>query len=617
MPLITIDFETYYDKDYSLSKITTEEYIRDERFETIGVGVKVDDEATKWFSGTREQTKNWLDQFDWANSFVLAHNMLFDGAILSWAFDIHPMVLLDTLAMARAVDGAEAGNSLAKLAERYSLGVKGTEVVLAMGKRRRDFTSVELDNYSNYCKNDVDITYKLFKILSSSFNKTELKLIDLTLRMFTEPTLKLDLPLLEQHLIEVVDRKESLIKLANADKDSLMSNPKFAEILVQFGVDPPMKLSPATGKLTLALAKNDEGFKALAEHPDLRVQALVAARLGSKSTLEETRTQRFIDISKRGSLPVPLRYYAAHTGRWGGDDKLNLQNLPRQKKGEPPPKLKCSMVAPDGYMLIDSDSSQIEARVLAWLAGQNDLVEAFENGDDVYRIMAAKIYRKLPKNITDDERFVGKTTILGAGYGMGAVKFQAQLKGFGVDLSEDWCKKVLRTYRDEFYLIPALWEQAHRCLDALSDETLKTCVFGKQEQAVNVLPGIGFDLPSGIPLKYTDLKLIEVDERGRGQYIYSTRKGIVRIYGGKVVENLCQALARCVIGEQMLRISKRYKVVLTVHDAVACIAKENEVEEAAKYVQECMRWRPKWAETLPLNCEVKYGKSYGTTKKYS
>lgn len=611
MQLITLDFETYYDKDYSLSKLTTEEYIRDDRFEAIGISVKVNAEDAVWFSGTMAETKEWLGQFDWSQSFVLAHNMLFDGAILAWRFGIHPMVLLDTLSMARAVDGVEVGNSLAKLAERYSLGVKGTEVIAALGKRRRDFAPDELDRYGVYCTNDTQLTYDLFQILQSHFKKQELRLIDLTLRMFTKPTLQLNLPLLEQHLIEVVEHKEALIAEASANREVLLSNPKFAEALLQRGVVPPTKVSPTTGKETYAFAKTDDGFKALADHEDPWVQAMVAARLGTKSTLGETRTQRFIDIAKRGNLPVPLRYYAAHTGRWGGDDKLNLQNLPRKST------LKSAITAPPGYVLIDADSSQIEARILAWLSGQNDLVKAFADGKDVYKIMASRIYGKLVESITEDERFVGKTTILGAGYGMGWAKFQVQLRNFKRDLDEATCKHILNTYRGSFSSIPQLWEQAHRCLDALADEKLKTTSFGCQPQAVYVLPGVGFDLPSGLPLKYMNLRPDEIDDRGRAQYIYTTRKGIVRIYGGKVVENICQAIARCVIGEQMLKISQRYQVVLTVHDAVACIAKEEEWEEAAKYVQDCMRWRPKWAQTLPLDCEVKYGTSYGTTTKFS
>ena len=900
--IITIDFETYFSKDYSLTKITTEEYVRDDRFEVVGVGVKIDDEPTEWFSGTMEETKAWLDQFDWGNAAVLAHNTLFDGAIMSWQFNIKPMIWLDTLCMARAVDGVEVGNSLGKLAERYGLGVKGDDTRWSIGLRRADFTKEQMAAYAKYCINDVDLTYKLFNILREGFKKSELKLIDLTLRMFTEPSLELNLPLLEQHLIDVVDKKEALIKAAESDREILLSNQKFADKLREYGVEPPMKISNTTGKVALALAKSDEGFKALAEHPDLRVQALVAARLGTKSTLEETRTQRFIDIAKRGSLPVPLRYYAAHTGRWGGDDKLNLQNLPRKSP------LKVAISAPEGYVLIDSDSSQIEARVLAWLAGQNDLVQAFDRGEDVYKIMAAKIYKKDAADITDDERFVGKTTILGCfgadtlvltdsgwkrivevqgtdmlwdgeewvkhqgvvpqgaketirglgidvtpeheiltehgwkewsevitnpsltqsainkgslpswigrnilnqqddlqggiplsdvhaggkgkltdttskpdellgathalktrltklastiggmnllsltrsiahgfstayrvvshgvitlitkrmpimgggvflytscgekteqnsyatlyrlqdgmtfsvtstvsttvkdtnqtiygsqqdqktqrtnalpelckqklmtydiayagprnrytvatsagplivhncGYGMGYVKFQAQLKTFGVDLDTEFCAVILRTYREEFPWIPQLWMDAENCLEALSRTDLRTNRIGFQPQAVYLLPGIGFDFPSGIPLRYTNLHkevttniMSNGKIRNRDQFVYDTRKGKVGIYGGKVVENICQALARCVIGEQMLRISKRYQPVLTVHDAVACLAPIEEADEAAAYVQECMRWRPKWAETLPLNCEVKVGDSYGGAKKWN
>jgi DNA polymerase len=609
MNLISLDFETYYDRDFSLSKMTTEEYIRDDRFEVIGVGVKVNDGETEWFSGTFMQTTSFLLQQDWDNAFLLAHNCMFDAAILSWHFGIKPKVLLDTLAMLRAIDGTEVGNSLAKAAERYNLGKKGTEVIAALGMRRADFSKGALAEYGSYCKNDVELTYALFKIISQNFGKQELKLIDLTLRMFTEPTLYLDLPILEQHLVDVQRKKEALIAEACADREVLMSNQKFAERLIEYGVAPPMKISPTTGKQALALAKSDEGFKELAEHWDERVQALVAARLGTKSTLEETRTQRFISIAKRGSLPVPIRYYAAHTGRWGGDDKINLQNIPRKSP------LKSAIVVPEGYVLIDADSSQIEARIVAWLAGQTDLVDAFEQGKDVYKLMAAKIYGKVVTDIDDSERFVGKTTILGAGYGMGWRKFQMQLKNFGVSLSDAMCQHILKVYRQEFSRIPALWDEGHLTLEALAGETLKTTTFGKQPQAVSVLPGLGYDLPSGLPLKYMNLRVTEVDERGRIQYAYKTRKGDVHIYGGKVVENLCQALARCVIGEQMLRIAKRYKPVLTVHDAVACVVREEERDDAIRYVNECMRWRPEWAQTLPLACEIGAGKSYADCSK--
>jgi len=605
--ILTIDFETYYDKDFSLSKMTTEEYVRDDRFEVIGVAVKIDDGETVWCAN---EVDKFLQQFDWANSFVLAHNMMFDGAILSWRYGIKPMGYLDTLCMARAVDGVDVGNSLAKLADRYGVGKKGTEVVLAMGKHKADFTPYDLHQYGEYCRNDVDITYKLFNILKESYNKKELKLIDLTIRMFADPVLQLDLPMLEQHLEEVKARKEELLNSAGVSKDVLMSQTKFAQLLEDMGIDVPMKISPTTGKAVPALAKGDDGFKALLEHPNEKVQALTAARLGTKSTLEETRTERLISIAKRGRLPVPLRYYAAHTGRWGGDDKLNLQNLP--SRGLNAGKLKKSIVPPDGYVIIDADSSQIEARTLAWLAGQQDLVEAFERGEDVYVLMASKIYDTPIKHVSKEQRFLGKTVVLGCGYGLGHKKFQLHMRSLGMDMSEHMARFIINQYRNRFPHIPNLWEKASRCLEALASTDLKTFDFCQQPQAVSLLPGVGFDIPSGMPIRYLNLR--ETSEKfydGTPQYIYDTRKGPARIYGGKVVENVCQAVARCVIGEQMLRIAKKYRVVLTVHDAVACIAPVDEAQEAVKYVEECMRWRPKWADTLPLNCEVGYGENYG------
>jgi len=604
MNIITIDFETYYDKAFSLSKITTEEYIRDDQFEVIGIAVKENGNETRWITGSHDEVATALAEYDWANSFVLAHNAMFDASILTWRFGIKPMAWLDTLSMARAFHGSEVGGSLAKLVEYYSLGTKGTEVLNALGKRRKDFDTDSLRLYAGYCINDVELTYRLFLELVKHFGKTELKLIDITIKMFSEPALMLDTPLLEAHLEDVKARKEQLLRAVAEDRESLMSNQKFADLLIKCGVVPPMKISPATGKDTLALAKSDEEFKALAEHPDERVQALVAARLGTKSTLEETRTERFIAISKRGDMPVPLQYYAAHTGRWGGTDKINLQNLP--SRGTNGGKLKKAIIAPKGYVIIDADSAQIEARVLAWLAGQNDLTEAFKNGEDVYKLMASAIYSKDVKEITKEERFVGKTTILGSGYGMGASKFQTQLKTFGTEINEGEAKHIVDVYRSTYPMIPQLWNQASNVIEAMAYN--QSVPFGNG--CISVAGKQGILMPNGLYQKYPNLRLM-LDDNGRNQYVYSAKRGINKIYGGKLVENICQGLARCIIGEQMIRIAKRYKVVLTVHDAVACIAKEEEAEEAMAYVMECMKWVPDWAEGLPLSCEAGYGKSYG------
>jgi len=597
MNILTIDFETFYSRDFSLTKSTTEEYVRSDLFQTIGVSVKENDGEAKWFSGTHEEILDFLSSYNWSSSFALAHNAMFDSAILSWRFGIFPMAWLDTLSMARATDGLEAGNSLAKLAVRYNLGRKGTEVVEALNKRREDFSKHDLSSYGGYCNNDVELTYALFHVLVQRFSRSELELISLTIKMFSEPVLQLDTPLLEQHLMQVQARKEKLLAQCVANKETLMSNPKLAELLIKMGVEPPMKESPANGKLTYAFAKNDEEFKALMEHPDERVQAIIAARLGTKSTLEETRTQRFISISLRGRMPVPLRYYAAHTGRWGGDDKLNLQNLPRKSL------LKDSIIAPKGYVLIDADSSQIEARIVAWLSGQHDLVDAFERKEDVYKIMASAIYNKKESEIEANERFVGKTTILGAGYGMGSKKFALQLKTFGVEIADEEASRIISVYRATYPHIPRLWKEANSALDALAQK--KTAPVGCQPQALSLTES-GFLLPSGLYLNYRDLQKDSDD-----QYSYASRRGRIKIYGGKIVENLCQALARCIIGEQMLKISRKYKVALTVHDAVMAVVKEEEKDEALAYIEECMNYRPSWALTLPLACEIGVGKSYG------
>jgi DNA polymerase len=585
--------------------MTTEEYIRGDEFEVIGFAIQEEGGEPHWYSGTKAQLKKALDKYELNKNLVIAHNAVFDMAILSFIFDIRPKAIVDTLSMARAIHGTEVGGSLAKLAEHYNLGVKGTEVLNALGKHRIDFNAQDLAKYGEYCKNDVVLTMDLFKNLSAGFPPIELRLIDLTIRMFTEPSLWLDGTILHDHLGEVRQRKASLLASIEKEKEHLMSNDKFAELLIAQGIEPPTKISPATGKEAWAFAKTDEGFKALLEHEDEAVQILATARLGVKSTIEETRTERFIEIAQRGLFPIPLRYYAAHTGRWGGDDKVNLQNLPRGSI------LKDAIMAPPGSVLVDSDSSQIEARTLAWLAEQNDLVDAFERGEDVYKIMASSIYGKNQEEISKDERFVGKTTILGCGYGMGSKKFQAQLKTFNVEIEEGEATRIIQVYRETYDWIPQLWKQAGLALDAIIND--QTAPIGRK--GVLFVDGRkGIRLPNGLYVKYPNLRKMR-NEQGKDEYVYDTKKGKAvipnRIYGGKVIENVCQALARIIIGEQMLQVAKKYKVVMTVHDAIACVIPEQEAQTGQEYVEMCMRMRPKWAVDLPLSCESGFGKSYG------
>ena len=598
--IITIDFETYYDKKYSLSKLTTEEYINDTRFQVIGVGVKVNANKAEWFSGTHDEIYQWLHQFDWEHSCATAHNAMFDAAILSWHFDIRPPRWTDTLSLARAVDGVHVSNSLKAACERWKIGKKGTEVVDALGKRREDFTPEDLAQYGEYCKNDCELTIHLFaEMYREDIDDEEYEAISTTIKMFSEPVLQLDTDLLKNHLAEIIKTKKELMEKAKSNAEILQSNPKFAEALKELGVLPPMKTSARTGKETFAFAKSDKGLNDLMEHDNPKVQALVAARLGVKSTLEETRTQRLIDIAERiGALPVPLKYHAAHTGRWGGSDKVNLQNLPSRGNNV----IKRAIIAPKGHTLIDADSSQIEARVLAWLSGQDDLVQAFANKEDVYKIMAGSIYDKAPEDVTKEERFVGKTTILGCGYGMGAERFRNQLRNFGVDIELELAQKIIDTYRNKYDKIKQLWKDGQHCLQTIIWK--KESTFGVRSDAV-FLGESGFVLPNNVLLEYPNLK------QEQGNFTYRARRMEVRIYGGKVVENICQAVARCIIACQMGWISEHYKVALTVHDSLVCVVKDEEVEEARQFIEECMREEPEWAKGLPLDCESGIGKSYG------
>jgi DNA polymerase I-like protein with 3'-5' exonuclease and polymerase domains len=619
MQLVTLDFETYYNVGFSLSGLTTEEYIRHERFQVIGVGIKIDDGETKWITGTHNAIKQELDKIDWKSSVLLCHNTQFDGGILAFVFNIIPSVYLDTLSMARAVHGVDVGGSLAFLVEKYNLGRKGTEVIDAKGKRLEDFSVADLAQYGSYCKNDVELTYKLFQVLAPEFPESEIKLIDLTLRMYTEPVLEVDDGLLQARLEEVQLEKSELLKglMIKLECDTeecvrakLASNKQFAEILTELGVVVPTKISPANGKDTFALAKGDQGFLDLCEHEDPFIQELCRVRLGTKSTIEESRIERFIGIGARnkGKLPIPLKYYGAHTGRWAGSDKVNFQNLPARDKKKK--ALKNAVIPPEGHQVINCDSSQIEARVLVWLAGQDDIVEWYREGRDVYSEFASKVYNKQITKADKTERAVGKTCILGLGYGTGWTKLKQTLKiSAGVDLDDQECQRLVKVYRQINNKVIDLWKT---CDEALQDMSAwpkgKEPYYLDTRKALLVTPE-GIKLPNGLYIRYPGLTWDTSEAKSK--FVYKSRRGFNSIWGGSVVENVVQALARIIVGEQMLEINKQYRPVLTVHDAVVNVVPEADVEEALSFIMSTMSTPPIWATGLPVACEAHHGDSYG------
>ena len=623
MDIVTIDFETYYSQQFSLSKMTTEHYVRSPEFEIIGLGVKVNDGPVDTYSGA--DPAKFLKSIDYSDKAILCHNTAFDGAILSWRLGIKPKLWLDTLSMARPKHQSTVGGSLKALTRLYELGEKGEEVIQAMGKRRADFSPQELAQYMRYCANDVDLTYQLFKKLRKGFPVSELLVIDQTLRMYTEPTIELDVELLNCHLGDVVVSKMALMdSIGGSGKDIIMSNDKFAKLLKRRGVDVPMKKSVSTGKDTYAFAKTDLAFLDLQEHPDPIVQTLVAARLGLKSTLEETRTNSLIGVADRGRLPIMLNYYGAHTGRFSGGDKLNLQNLPSRGNNT----IRRALKAPQGSAIVSCDSSQIEARMVAYLAGQADLVQWFREGRDVYSEFASEIYNRKITKADKVERFVGKTCILGLGYMTGAAKLRDTLKrgqgDISVDLTEEEAKQIVDLYRRKNHRIVELWTQCGYALSGM--------LAGREGQIGNLLTynGDGILLPNGMRMTYHGLsadsnKFTYISDRRMFDRAMKARlsgdmsgvgTGVVagqsHLYGGKVTENVVQALARIVVSEQMVAIRNAgYHVAFQVHDENVCVVPEGKAPQAMKDIVSIMSTAPDWAPDLPVACEAGVGLNYG------
>lgn len=673
--LVTIDFETYYDTDYSLSKLTTEAYVRDPRFETIGVGVKVGAEPAVWMSDA--DFRAWAARVDWARVAVLCHHTHFDGFILSHHYGIRPGFLFDTLGMSRALH-PETGGSLAKLMVAYAVGEKGHEVVLAKGKRRADFTPAEWLQYGVYCCNDCDGTYRIFRLmLAKGFPEPELRLNDLTIRMFTEPVLEGDIPLLTEFLAEEKAKKRKLLarvaglleyenmtdeQLLELVKPRLTSDAKFAALLTEFGAEVPQKLNKA-GVLKTAFAKTDPGMQALLEHEDEEIRWLAEARQGVKSSQNETRTERFISCASRGPMPVYLKYYGAHTGRWSGGDGMNMQNLHRGGV------LRKSLLAPEGHVVVVADSGAIEARMTAWFAGHHELVEAFRQNKDIYSEFASSVYGrkvdrkfKLADGTEPDEEpgRVGKTAILGLGYSMGYLKFGMTLLSgaggkpirfsmehahqMGVDVNafarnpyqrgrvedvpsrlspEDKlvhfavCDRIVDTYREVNAPIAALWE-------FMNDVVIPAMVdghemsFGPNDCCRTVRHGIV--LPNGMMLRYRGLTR-HVDEKGRSSFTYigsSYGNATVRIYGGSLTENVIQALARIVIGEQALAVhAMNGKIPTTTHDEILVVVRLEKAKRALIALLTEMFRAPTWATGCPLSAEGGFHRSYGAVKKLS
>lgn len=647
--LITLDFETYYGEGYSLRGSTTEEYLRSSQYQTIGVAVKVGALPAVWCSGTEEEIGNFLRGFDMHECGVIAHNAMFDMAILNWKFGIRPKLIIDTMSMARGYVGLATSCSLDNLGKFFQLPiVKGHEVVNARNKRREDFAVHELKQYGDYCCNDTDMAWQLFLKMAPHVMDSEMKLIDWTIRCFTEPKLVLDAALIDLEYRAFLARRSGLLQQAGITNIAeLRSDAKMADLLIALGVEPPTKVSPTTGEITWAFAKSDVEFMDLREHEDERVVALVEARLGTKTSQVQSRLERFRGIAQRGAMPVPLLYCGATpTRRWSGTDQINLQNLPRNKvrkhpdksiardaAGKPiidPSPLRRAILAPPGMRMAVGDLSQIELRCNAWQSGQGDVLELLRNGGDTYADMASTIYGfKVDKKLHVNERFVGKTAVLGCGYQCGGPKFQHMLK-VGArredivlpDESLDFAQLVVGAYRDKNRQIKNFWYAANDSLEALA-------LGGVRQLGPYLIKEQKVWLPNGSYLYYPELAFREKTGRNEQGCEWSYfrmrhgRKCQTKIYGGKLVENITQAVARLFVSDALLRLQtikyqdgrKVFAIVNSVHDELVMLFEEG-LDDA--WVKDVLKWAfttpPSWAPDIPLAYEGEIGSNYAECK---
>ena len=596
-----VDFETYFDRKigYDIKATSITEYIRDSRFWPLGLAYRfLDDGKTHWLAGNHA-IEAWAGSLDWNNIVVVAHNAKFDGGILAWRYGVKPARWVDTVAIAKATLGENvSGYSLKRLAEYLGLPAKGEmscEGVLSP-------TPQQLEELGVYCKNDVELCRGIYEKLIPTFPQGQLPILDWTIRCFIEPKLVLDSNLLAEGVKNEKIRREEIIKKSGVSRDVLSSNKQFAEYLRNAGVEPPTKLSSRTGKSIPAFARTDEGLaKLAASHPNL-----YAARIASKSNLLETRGESLLAVAKTGPFPFDVGFSGAvQTHRYSGGSGAggNPQNFTRNSF------LRGAVCAPAGYNLIVGDYAAIELRLLAWLAKEPRLIGKILADEDVYADFASLKYGRKITKADKIERQFGKCSILGLGYNMGAKKFKATVKNqTGMDISEDEAWKTVDLYRTTYFNVPKLWEQAHALLPLISSGQIGCIWFAPFIKVrKNALV-----LPSGLEIKYPNLRQVGED------WVYDVYHKVyeaetTNLYGGKMIENICQALAGELCKEAILRAEEAgLQCVGQVHDEILSVSKEGDI--AAAILETAMEQAPKWMPTLRLKAEVGYGKNWNESK---
>lgn len=597
-----VDCETFYDTKagYDLKSMSMTEYIRDPRFKLHGLAYRWEnDEASHWISGDHV-INAWVLSIDWKSVSIIAQNCKFDGAILSWRLGIVPGSWFDTQALGRAVLGENiSGYSLKTMAEYLGLQAKGE----LKWDGVHTLTLQQEQEMASYCKGDVDICRGIYEKLIAQFPESQLSAMDWTIRAFVRPKLVLNQETLELGIQKERERRNQAIQESGVRKEVLSSNKQFAEHLQSLGVRVPTKVSGRTGKSIPAFARSDDGLERLRiTHP-----RLWAGRIASKANLLETRGESLLAVSKTGPFPFDVGFSGAvQTHRYSGGSGAggNPQNFTRKSF------LREAVCASDAQVLVVGDFAAIELRILAWLAKEPKLISQIRNNGDVYADFA---------KLLGADRAFGKEAILGLGYNMGAEKFQARVKTvLKQEISDDESWRTVKLYRDTYFNVPKLWEACSQLIPLIAEGKVGCLYFAP---FIKVQKG-ALVLPSGLSIQYPNLRSVTVQGR-RGpkqEWIYDkyTKKyesEPVEIYGGKMVENICQALAGELCKEAIGRAeSAGLEVVGQVHDEIIAVCKSNDAAEAAQTLTQAMQQSPAWFPDLKLKAEVKHAQNWHEAK---
>src|SRR6266566_2137337 len=597
MLIYTLDIECFFDDEFTLKKLTTEAYCRDPRFEFLLLGVR--DPAGKLFWLPQGKIGPWLASIDWSQFGILCHHAHFDLLALSHWYGVKPKHVFDTLSMARLQLGNHLSVGLESLARHYGLQGKTVPYDAFKGRRLAELSPALLGELGAGCLHDIELTWDIFQRLAAGFPQEEYAIIDMTVRMFTEPKLIGDIDVFAKVWSRERARKLELLAELQVDPADLQSAERFADLLRERGVEPEAK--PGKNGSIFAFAKTDDFMVGLLEHDDEQIRCLAEARLGIKSTLDQTRAERLGFMSARGPMPVYLSYCAAHTTRWGGGDKVNWQNL---KRGS---DLRKGCRAPTGHKIVKADKSQIECRILNYVAGQWDVIENFAKHEDPYVGIASKFYQRTITKADSAERGVGKQLELSCGYGAGGPTIVRTAKrgtyGPPVQLTETQGLEARDLYRSTHPNVVGYWKQAGRIISAIA-ETPQPIEWQPLVVDTSVIRC------QGIPIWYPELHYHR-DEEGDEYWRYKSRRGWVKLYGGKLVENVVQFMSRVDMSQSLLRIKARTEIlpVQLEHDAAVWIVPDKLIEPFIKVVDQEMTRAPTWLPGIPLACEVSIGET--------